>query len=448
MTPARTRRISPVFEGWLTRRPVAEATRYSAGRPAVFNESRCTALLSPFNIKDLALKNRVVKSPQASGNATPDGEPTQGAFDYYESLAEGGVGLVIVEGAAIDYPLGVVGWPRFGIHTDALIPAYARLTDLVHQCGAKAFLEIQHAGPSHPMAMAGLRPVGPSALDDKSKPVKNFDTPRELSLADIERVQWQYVMAAERAEKAGFDGIDLHGAHRYLINAFLSRAWNRRRDAYGGDDLESRARFAVEIIRAIKQRVSRSFIVGIRYNVAEWGLKDGITVEEGQRIGKLFEAAGADFLDISGYGYGNFLWGYWGDQLGAIEAAPEVRPWLKTVRRPGFIVSQAAKVKKGVSLPAARRQLKGFGSIISFDVRGGAQAADAVCAGLHLIQHATSLGAVESTIERRATIPGHEHLPPALLRLSVGIEAVEDLWTDLDRALRNSTGRRTRSVLG
>src|SRR3954451_24396300 len=85
---------------------------------------------------------------------------------------------------------------------------------------------------------------------------------------------------------------------------------------------------------------------------------------------------------------------------------------------------------------AARRQLKGFGTIISFDVRGGAAAADAVCARLGLIQHATSLGAVESTIERRASVPGQEHLPPSLLRLSVGIEAVEDLWADLDRALR------------
>ena len=87
---------------------------------------------------------------------------------------------------------------------------------------------------------------------------------------------------------------------------------------------------------------------------------------------------------------------------------------------------------------AARRQLKGFGTIISFDVRGGAAAADAVCTGLRLIQHATSLGAVESTIERRAGIPGQEHLPAALLRLSVGIEAVDDLWSDLDRALRNA----------
>src|SRR5205085_10145119 len=85
---------------------------------------------------------------------------------------------------------------------------------------------------------------------------------------------------------------------------------------------------------------------------------------------------------------------------------------------------------------AAKRQLKGFGTIISFDVRGGAMAADAVCTSLRLIQHATSLGAVESTIERRAVIPGQEHLPPGLLRLSVGIEGVEDLWADLDGALR------------
>ena len=87
---------------------------------------------------------------------------------------------------------------------------------------------------------------------------------------------------------------------------------------------------------------------------------------------------------------------------------------------------------------AARRQLKGFGTIISFDVRGDAAAADAVCDGLQLIQHATSLGAVESTIERRASIPGQEHLPQTLLRLSVGIEAVEDIWCDVDRALRNA----------
>lgn len=118
-------------------------------------------------------------------------------------------------------------------------------------------------------------------------------------------------------------------------------------------------------------------------------------------------------------------------------------PLIETTRHPsgagqdptdaGLAMEQLGRWKYRL----AQRQLKAFGSVTSFDVRGDVAAADAVCAGVELIQHATSLGAVESTLERRAGIPGQEHLPPALLRLSVGIQAVEDLWADLDRALRN-----------
>jgi cystathionine gamma-synthase len=107
----------------------------------------------------------------------------------------------------------------------------------------------------------------------------------------------------------------------------------------------------------------------------------------------------------------------------------------RLARHPNVTLTRYPGLASHPTHEAARRQLKGFGTIISFDVRGDASAADAVCAGLQLIQHATSLGAVESTIERRASVPGQEHLPPALLRLSVGIEAVDDLWADLDRAL-------------
>src|SRR5260370_2180473 len=114
----------------------------------------------------------------------------------------------------------------------------------------------------------------------------------------------------------------------------------------------------------------------------------------------------------------------------------------RLARHPNVTLTRYPGLASHPTHAAARRQLKGFGTIISFDVRGGASGADAVCAGLQLIQHATSLGAVESTIERRASIPGQEHLPPALLRLSGGIEAVEDLFADLDRAPRNVTGGR------
>lgn len=111
----------------------------------------------------------------------------------------------------------------------------------------------------------------------------------------------------------------------------------------------------------------------------------------------------------------------------------------RLARHPNVTLTRYPGLQSHPTYEAARRQLKGFGTIVSFDVRGDASAADAVCARLQLIQHATSLGAVESTIERRASVPGQEHLPPSLLRLSVGIEAVEDLWTDLDRALRGAS---------
>ena len=317
----------------------------------MFGNGQCRALLSPFHIGQVNLKNRIVKSPQASGNATSEGAPTDGALAYYGGLAKGGVGLVNVEGAAVDFPLGVVGWPRLGFHDDRFIPLYRELTDLIHSHGAKTFLEVQHAGPSHPKAMSGLQPVAPSALSPEEQPVRTFDPARALSIPEIDRVQVQFVEAALRAQKAGFDGIDLHGAHRYLINAFMSRAWNKRDDEYGPRDLRSRARFPVQIIAAVKERVGRDFMVGIRYNVAEWGLKDGITAEEGVEFARLFEEAGADFLDISGYGYGSFLWGYWGEQLRALDPAPAVRPWLKMIDEPGFIISQAAKVKRAVKIP-------------------------------------------------------------------------------------------------
>ncbi|HUE84863.1 MAG TPA: PLP-dependent transferase [Vicinamibacterales bacterium] len=113
----------------------------------------------------------------------------------------------------------------------------------------------------------------------------------------------------------------------------------------------------------------------------------------------------------------------------------------RLARHPNVTVTRYPGLPSHPTHEAARRQLKGFGTIISFDVRGDTATADSVCTGLQLVQHATSLGAVESTIERRASIPGQEHLPLTLLRLSVGIEAAEDLWTDLDRALRDTTSR-------
>lgn len=313
---------------------------------------RFEKLLSPFQIGQVKLKNRMVKSPQGTGQ-NDHGCPTDEAFSFNEALARGGVGLITMGAAVVDYPLGATGWleRKRAIDDDKLIPVYTKLTKLVHSYGTAFFVELHHGGPAHTQAVTGLQPIASSALTADETPVPSYPMAKQLSIAEIKDVELQFVRAAERAQKAGFDGVTLHGAHRYLINSFLSRAWNKREDEYGCQDLRSRARFAVEVIQAIKERLGLEFLVGIRFNGGEWGLEKGITAEESQAFGKMFEEAGADFLDVSGYGYGKFAWGYWPEQLRLLEPTPEVKPWLKTVNKPGLIVTRAEKIKKVVSIP-------------------------------------------------------------------------------------------------
>jgi 2,4-dienoyl-CoA reductase (NADPH2) len=313
---------------------------------------RFEKLLSPFQIGKVKLKNRMVKSPQGTG-MNDDGRPTDAALGYNEALAKGGVGLIIMGAAAVVFPLGATGWVRRkrAMNDDKLIPVYSGLTRLVHSYGIPFFVELAHGGPAHTQAITGLQPIASSSLTADETPVPAYPTARQLTIDEIKDVQLQFVEAAERAQKAGFDGVELHGAHRYLINSFLSCAWNKRQDEYGCQDLRSRARFAVEIIQAIKERLGQDFPVGIRFNGGEWGLEKGITAEESQAFGKMFEEAGADSLDVSGYCYGNFAWGYWPEQLRLLEPAPEVKPWLNTINRPGFLVTRAEKIKRLVSIP-------------------------------------------------------------------------------------------------
>ena len=307
-------------------------------------------LLSPFQIRHLQLKNRIVKAPQGTSMATEDGLPTEAKFGYYESLAKGGVGLITVEGTAVDFPLGVAQLSCTRIDDEKVIPIYSELNKLIHSYGTKVFIQLGHAGQSHGKGLYGLQPVASSSLNDDERPVRHYDQARELSIAEIKEIQQKFVKAAENSRKAGFDGVTLHGSHRYLIDSFLSRAWNKREDEYGPQSLENRARFAVETIDAIKKHMP-DFLVGIRINGQEWGLPKGITGEDSQEFAKLFERAGADFIDVSGYGYNHFQWGYWGEQLRYLTPESDVKPWLKTIDKPGFLVTQAEKIKSVISIP-------------------------------------------------------------------------------------------------
>jgi len=314
------------------------------------DNSQFSTLISPFQIREVKLKNRIVKPPQMIGITGSDGGITEDALPYYESLAKGGVGLIVMEGTAVDYPLGVFKWPSRLINDDKFIPGYSKVTELVHSCGGKIIMQLFHAGPSHAKALSGMKPLSASALTGKETPAPVYPETREITIPEIKEIQLKFIEAAKRAHKAGFDGVELHAAHRYIFNSFLSGASNKRKDQYGGAH-ENRARIVSETIKAIKELLGRpDFVVGVRFNGQEWGLNNGITIEDSKVFARLFEEAGADYLHISGYGYGGFLWGYWPEQLNYLPS-PEVKPFLKSVKTPGFIVSAAEKIKQMVSIP-------------------------------------------------------------------------------------------------
>ena len=171
-----------------------------------------------------------------------------------------------------------------------------------------------------------------------------------MTHADIERAIEKHADAAWRAKQAGFDGVKIHAGHSYLLNSFLSRAWNRRDDDYGCQTLETPARFAAEIVRATRARVGNDFVIGMRVNGEEWGHEQGITPEESRGIARLLESAGLDIIHVTGwgYGYGAYSWVQYPEQL--LYPEPSV-PLAKLVRKPGVIASRAAGIKQAVSIP-------------------------------------------------------------------------------------------------
>lgn len=322
----------------------------------MLRKAKFEKLLEPFEIRGVKLRNRMVRSPCALGLSDIEGFVSQADKSYFEAVARGGVGLLIAGASYVDVPLGITELHRFWVSDDKFIPGLSELVQVIHKHGCPTFLELQHSGPSFPSHLFdGLRPVAASSLTKGElppRPAAPFHPPRALSLSEIEDLVIKFAIAAERARKAGFDGVVIEACHSYLINSFLSRGWNKRQDAYGCQTIESRGRFAVEIIQAIKARLGREFPVGIRINGGEWGLKNGITAEESQEISILLEEAGADFLDVSGIGYepdyGFFLFP---EQLLYPEPVDSARLLARKIRRPGLEVTRAEAIKKAVSIP-------------------------------------------------------------------------------------------------
>lgn len=288
-------------------------------------------LLKPGRIGTLELKNRIVMAPMGNGYGTVDGYVTDRLKAWFEERAKGGVGLIIVGVVPVDYPRGCTEPGQIGISDDRFIPGLIELANSVHRFGAKIALQLLHGGrisstSIHPENV----PLGPS-------PIPLYDgaeAPRELTVEDINHLVLLFADAAERAQKASFDGVEIHAGHGYLLDSFLSRHDNKRQDEYGGS-LENRSQFLLEVIDGIRNRVGRDYPLWPRINGRTFGIEDGTTLEEALQVSKWLEQSGVDAIHVSGYG------GSLG--VGFTEAP--------LVHRPGNLLPTAQTIKREVNVP-------------------------------------------------------------------------------------------------
>lgn len=241
-------------------------------------------------VNRLELRNRIVMPPMATGRGER-GMPDDGLADYYAARA-GATGLIILEHEYVS-PEGMAHATQLSMADDAVIPACRRLTGAIHAKGAAVFAQISHAGAR--ARESGLPAVSPSGIDIREPDAR----PEVMTEEDIARVKGCFVSAALRAKAAGFDGVEIHSAHGYLLNQFYSPLTNRRTDAYSGRTLAGRTRLHSEILRAVREAVGGDYPVAIRFGAYD-RMEGGSLREEIPEACRIFEAAGADLIDISG----------------------------------------------------------------------------------------------------------------------------------------------------
>jgi len=250
-----------------------------------------SVLFEKTEIKGMELKNRLVRSATHEAMADENGFPTDRLFKLYERLANGGVGLIVTGYTYVSRDGKFKA--MLGIDTDQHISKYRKLVDHVHQNGAKIAMQINHCGRQTTKEMTGTQPISPSAVKDKSLMVM----PREMIGADIERIIEAFTQAARRVKESGFDAVQLHAAHGYLINQFLCPHTNRRKDKWGGS-IENRMRFISEIYERTRKCVGNDFPILIKISAYDH-MKNGLKPEEGIAMAKKMAEMGFDGIEVS-----------------------------------------------------------------------------------------------------------------------------------------------------
>jgi 2,4-dienoyl-CoA reductase (NADPH2) len=329
--------------------------------------ARYEKLLEPGRIGSVKTRNRIVKSGAGMLMWHEDDlymRPEVLAF--YEGIARGGVGLLIVESPTIDYPRGVRWRERYRIDDDKYIQGLSELVQVIHKHGCPTFMQMNHDGPWQvklpfaPEPMYDGAPIGASPVSFESEGDFHAEKPKALSVDEIREIVDKFASAAVRAQKAGFDGVDINAASSHLLHNFFSPFWNKRTDAYGGS-IENRARFAVEVVREIKKRLGKDFPVSVIMNGIEIGQGIGIadrqclTHEDAREIAKCLQAAGADAIQVRSHFLGYHVGAYLTDALFypdppiPVEAFPKA--YNASQKGVAANIYAAAGIKSAVSIP-------------------------------------------------------------------------------------------------
>jgi 2,4-dienoyl-CoA reductase-like NADH-dependent reductase (Old Yellow Enzyme family) len=251
-------------------------------------------LFSPVRIGGLEIKNRVAMTAMGVNLAAAGGGVNDDIIAFYEARARGGIGLIVSGLCRVMDGAGAAEPCQLASRNPADVQGLARLMDTVHKYGARMFIQLQHPGRLASVTVGGEQPVSASAVVN---PVTG-EAPRSLTVSEIGEIREAFVKAARLAQMAGVDGIELHGAHGYLINSFLSPYLNRRDDDYGGN-FENRLRFLLEILAGIRTVCGQRFPLGVRLSAEEFLGDEGNDLAASCRIAAELEKAGTDFLDLS-----------------------------------------------------------------------------------------------------------------------------------------------------
>ncbi len=286
-------------------------------------------IFEPIEIKNLKLSNRVMRSATWDATADDVGGVTDASVKIYRELGKGNIGLIVTGHAYVSHPLGQATALQYGIYSDAMIPGLKKLIQAVRNGGdSKIAVQIAHAGlNSGVLVEKGFKPLAASALPEMRRPH------REMTEQDIEVTIKDFIAAAVRAREAGFDAVQLHAAHGYLMSQFISPLYNHRNDSWGGDP-DKRCRFHLEIVKGIRKAIGKDYPLLIKYGVMD-DREGGLSLEQGITAAKIMIDRGVDLIEVSG-GVGN--------AVTVIKTGDVDRPVFR---------ERAATLKKAVKAPVA-----------------------------------------------------------------------------------------------